>query len=183
MEASRGSRLSSGTSQDGRYRAAAAEFGAALERLARAYEADDEHRRDLLQEIQVALWRSFAAFDGRCSVRTWVYRVAHNVATSHMLAHRRRRAGLTTLDDLAETADATAHDPEAETGRRRALDRLMQLIQGLAPTDRQVALLYLEDLDAAEIGEITGLTAGAVAVRIHRLKAVLAARFHQGRAP
>jgi RNA polymerase sigma-70 factor (ECF subfamily) len=169
--------LPTGEGQDERYARAAAEFGAALERLARAYEADPDLRRDLLQEIHVALWRSLAAFDGRCSTRTWIYRVAHNVATSHMLAHKRRRAGLTTLEAVAETA--TADDPEAETGRRRALDRLMALIQALAPADRQVALLYLEDLDAAQIGEITGLTAGAVAVRIHRLKAVLAARFTQ----
>jgi DNA-directed RNA polymerase specialized sigma24 family protein len=33
-----------------------------------------------LQEIRIALWRSFANFDGRCSLRTWVYRVAHNTA-------------------------------------------------------------------------------------------------------
>jgi hypothetical protein len=38
-------------SQDGRYEAAAQEFGAALERLARAYEPDPDKRRDLLQEI------------------------------------------------------------------------------------------------------------------------------------
>jgi RNA polymerase sigma-70 factor (ECF subfamily) len=168
-------------SQDERYATAAAEFGPALERLARAYEADPDLRRDLGQEIHVALWRSFAGFDGRCSVRTWVYRVAHNIAVSHILARKRRRAEFTTLDNLAETA-AADDDPEAETGRKRALERLTALIQTLAPTDRQVALLYLEDLDAAAIGEITGLSAGAVAVRIHRLKAVLTARFHEVRA-
>ena len=63
---------------------------------------------------------------------------------------------------------------------RRALDRLMALIQALGPPDRQVALLYLEDLDAAAIGEVTGLSPGAVAVRIHRLKALLARRFAEG---
>ena len=56
--------------------------GPALGRLALAYEMNPEDRRDLLQEIHLALWRSFATFDDRCSLRTWVYRVAHNVATS-----------------------------------------------------------------------------------------------------
>ncbi len=60
------------------------------------------------------------------------------------------------------------------------LDRLNALIQALGPPDRQVMLLYLEDLAAAEIAEVTGLSAGAVAVKIHRLKALLARRFHQG---
>ena len=44
--------------QDERYLRAAAEFGPALERLAQGYEADVELRRDLKQEIHVALWRS-----------------------------------------------------------------------------------------------------------------------------
>ena len=49
-----------------------ARFGQALERLATAYEADPEKRRDLVQEIHFAIWRSFAGFDGRCSLRTWL---------------------------------------------------------------------------------------------------------------
>jgi D-alanyl-D-alanine-carboxypeptidase/D-alanyl-D-alanine-endopeptidase len=59
-----------------RYEEATATYGPALERLARAYEPNPELRRDLLQEIHIALWRSLASFDGRCSLRTWIYRVA-----------------------------------------------------------------------------------------------------------
>ena len=45
------------------YREAAARFGAALDRLARAWEADPDKRRDLLQDIHLNLWRSFGHFD------------------------------------------------------------------------------------------------------------------------
>ena len=69
---------------------AAAQYGSALERLARGYEGDPDRRRDLLQEIHIVLWRSFDRFDGRCSLRTWVYRVAHNAATSLVLRRRVR---------------------------------------------------------------------------------------------
>jgi RNA polymerase sigma-70 factor (ECF subfamily) len=61
-----------GSRQDGLYAEAAASYGTALERLARAYERDADRRLDLLQEVHMALWRSFASFDGRCSLRTWV---------------------------------------------------------------------------------------------------------------
>ena len=54
-----------GTGQRGLYEEAIAKYGFALARLAGAYEADLERRRDLLQEIHVALWRSFANFAGR----------------------------------------------------------------------------------------------------------------------
>ena len=63
------------STQDEHYQQAAAVYGPALERLARSYEADEEVR--LLQEIHIGLWRTIAAFDGRCSLRTWVYRVGH----------------------------------------------------------------------------------------------------------
>jgi RNA polymerase sigma-70 factor (ECF subfamily) len=53
------------------------------------------------------------------------------------------------------------------------------MIHALKPPDAQVMLLYLEDLDAAAIGEITGLSAPAIATKIHRIKAVLASRFHE----
>jgi len=59
--------------QDERYMSAAAEFGRALERLARGYEAHPNLRSDLLQEIHLAPWRSLAGFDERCSMGTWVY--------------------------------------------------------------------------------------------------------------
>ena len=41
-------------------------------------------------------------------------------------------------------------------------------------------LLYLEGTDAASIGEITSLSAGNVATKIHRIKSVLATRFKEG---
>lgn len=159
--------------------AAAQEFGAAIERLARGYEARADARSDLIQDIHVALWRSLAAFDGRCSLRTWVYRIAHNTAADHIRRRRRWRGeNGATLESLEAVADRD--DPEAAAGDRQALERLMAIIQSLRAPDRQVALLYLEDMDAAAIGEITGMSAGAVATKIHRLKALLARRFAEG---
>lgn len=155
------------------------DFGPALERLAHGYERAPHLRRDLVQDMHVALWRSFAVFDGLCSHRTWVYRVAHNTGASHVLRRRRESQRLSSLDQIAEMPGPD--NPEATAGTRHALDRLMSLVHDLKALDRQVVLLYLEDLDATAIGEITGLSAGAVAVRIHRLKVILADRFHYRR--
>ncbi|MGA0604150.1 RNA polymerase sigma factor [Caulobacter sp. KR2-114] len=164
--------------QDARYQRAAAAYGPALERLARGYEADADLRRDLLQEIHIALWRSYAGFDGRCAERTWIYRVAHNTGVSHMLRRRRARPGaLASLEELAERPDPGQPNPETQLGERQALDILRRLIAALKPTDRQIVLLYLEGLDGAAIGEVCGLTSGAVATKLHRLKALLAQRF------
>jgi len=167
------------STQDKLYRDAAETYGAALARLARAYEADPDLQRDLLQDIHVALWRSFAGFDGRCSVRTWMYRVAHNVGASHVLRQRRTRSqALVGLEELENLPDANSGPQAAD--RNQALDRLLNLIQRLKPLDRHVILSYLEGLDAASIGEITGLSSGNVATKIHRIKTVLVRQFQQG---
>ena len=164
---------------EARYAEAARVFGAALERLAAAYERDVDARRDLLQEVHVALWRSLGRYDGRCSLRTWVYRVAHNTAISRLV---RPRAAAPTLVAIDESLDSIAGsvDHEAGVDRRRALDRVHALIHRLRPLDRQVMLLYLEDEDAASIAEITGLSAANVATKVHRIKQILARQFHQG---
>jgi len=71
-------------------------------------------------------------------------------------------------------------DPEQTLDDRRALDRMMTLIHTLDPIDRQVTLLYLEGIDATSIGEIAGISPGNVATKIHRVKKILARRFHEG---
>jgi RNA polymerase sigma-70 factor (ECF subfamily) len=165
-------------SQDDLYIDAANKYGSSLERLASAYEADPEKRRDLSQDIHFQLWRSFQRYDARCSLRTWVYRVAHHVATSHVLRERRIFSNLVSLEELEMLPDKDQGQLVAD--QRINLGRLSMLIQQLKPLDRQVIISYLEDMDAASIGEITGLSSGNVAMRIHRIKNILARRFRQG---
>jgi len=160
---------------DAMYGQAAAAYGAALERLARGYEPDGDRRRDLLQEIHLALWRSFARFDGRCSLRTWVYRIAHNTATSQVLRRKGKAPTFVGLDVLETHADVDAH---ALVDERHTMEQLLRLIRRLQPIDRQIILLYLEGLDGASIGEVTGISAGNVATRVHRIKSLLRRRVH-----
>ena len=154
------------------------DFAGAIDRLARAYELNVEERRDLVQEIHFALWRSLATFDERCSLRTWVYRVAHNTATSHVVRQRRTNASLVSLDEVESLADESRG--ETALDEHHKLERLYRFIQQLNPLDRQIVVLYLEDLDAAAIGEITGISPGNVATRIHRVKNILARRLGAG---
>jgi len=154
-------------------------YGDALERLVRAYELDPEKRCDLLQEIHLALWLSFEKFEGRCSLRTWVYRIAHNIATSHVIRQRRANSRLLSLEEI----DAMPQQSDPHLADRLDLERLLQLIHRLNPPDRELMLLYLEDLDAGAIGEIMGLSAVNVRSKVHRLKTILARRFHAGGQP
>src|SRR5580700_7217605 len=134
--------------------------GAAVRRLARGYEADPDKQKDLLQEICMELWVSLGSFDGRCSLRTWVYRIAHNVGASHVVRDRRLNSRLVDLETFE--ARIPPVDGEAESERRFSAAMLLDLIYRLKPLDRQVILLYLEGEAALSIAEVTGITPGNV---------------------
>src|SRR4029079_13828210 len=140
------------------YEQVAAGYASAFTRLARSYEFDRDKQQDLLQEIHLAVWRSLSGFQGTCSLRTWVYRVAHNVGASHVARqYRTRPESLVDLEELENVPDPRGGDAIAD--RSVALNRLLQLIQRLKPLDRDVILSCLEVLEADEIGEITWLSA------------------------
>jgi RNA polymerase sigma-70 factor, ECF subfamily len=171
------------SAQDDLYRKAVNEHGAALERLARSYEAGPEDRRDLLQEIHIALWRSFAGYDERCSLRTWAYRVAHNIAVTHIYRSRRtKKLDLLSIEDLEESENSAVSQSAAMAVESQLLlSQLYEFIQLLNPADRQIITLYLEGLDAAAIGEITGISPGYAATKVHRIKQILAKPFLERR--
>jgi len=153
----------------------AEEFAAPLARLVRAHEADAHLQQDLLQEIHIALWRSLSAFGERCSLRTWVFRVAHNVAATHVLRNRRRQAHrLTTLDEIDVSGETRDVDAEVDVGR--ALQKINALIQALKPLDRQVIILHLEGLSAEEIADITGISLANTYTKLTRIRQLLMER-------
>jgi len=148
-----------------------------MQRLARATEANSEQRLDLLQDMHFQLWKSLSAFDGRCSLKTWVYRVIHNVAASHVDREKKRPRVGVELSELEQVAGLT--DLSGLIERDDALAKLHTWIRQLNSTDRQIITLYLEDLSAAEMSEVIGFKPGAIATRISRLKSKLAQDFKE----
>lgn len=152
-----------------RFRTLVTDYGPAIGRLCRAVERDAERRRDLEQEVLLAIWRALPAFRGDCALRTWVYRVAHNVAATHAArGSRDRLARAVSLEDVEiETLPQDAD-------RALLLDRVHTLVGRLRPADRQVLLLWLEGLTTREIADVTGLSPTHVTTKVHRAKGLLA---------
>ncbi|MGB7137055.1 MAG: sigma-70 family RNA polymerase sigma factor, partial [Acidobacteriaceae bacterium] len=143
-----------------------AEFDAPLRRLAGVYERDAALAEDLLQEIRLALWRALPAFRGDCSERTFVYRVAHNRALTHVA---RRRPEATDLSAAEEMADEEL-DPEESLAQKGEQEELRARVAALPMGSRQVTMLVLEGLSHGEISEVLGISEGNVAVRLTRAK-------------
>src|SRR5689334_10100966 len=123
------------TRQDDLYRSAVVELGDALGRIAIAYESNPSQQQDLIQEIHIALWRSLATFKGDCALRTWVYRVAHNTATTYALRNQRRRLSKwVSLEDVNELAEPS--DNVRSIDEQSVRERMMELIRKLRAIDR-----------------------------------------------
>ncbi len=174
----RGAKSSESSGQNELYTRAVAECGRMLDRLPAGYEADPDKRRDLRQEIHFQLWRSFAAFDGRCSLKTWILRVAHNTAASYVIRERRMNANLVSFEEIERTLEKSVEQPK-DIDRERALREIQKLILKLKPLDRQIIISYLEGMDGASIAEITGLTPANIGMKIHRVKKILAHRIRE----
>ena len=136
-------------------------------KVAHSYCRHPDDRADLVQEIATQLWRAFPAFDAtRASFSTWMYRVALNVAISHLrnVSHRQQHS---------VPLDESLHDVPGEDGDHESQEQLRMLhrfIEKLEPLNRALLLLYLEDRSHREIADILGISEGNVATKISRLK-------------
>ncbi len=154
-----------------RFEAVLSRHRPSIARLCRHHEASAAARRDLEQEILVALWRALPAFRGDASEKTFVLRVAHNVAVTHVARSARTRSMAETLE-REETSPAPA--PDQAFDDRARLARIERRLRTMDLASQQLVLLALEGCTTAEIAEVTGLTPTNVTTRLSRLRQALA---------
>lgn len=118
---------------------------------------------EVTQETFIRAYEHIGTFRGACAPATWLYRIACNGALKEC-----RRRSFSRLDTVREPAEeeppTTQYDEQTVARMRRALTRL-------TPEERAlVTLFYEEERSVAEISEITGMSAGNIKVRLHRLR-------------
>lgn len=113
----------------------------------------------------MALWTALPKFRAAASERTWLYRIAHNVALTYASKRRWQRRS-------EQPIEMTMRDPAWNHDSRRMA--LLQSVQKLEAIDRQLVILYLEGFSAREMEDIAGMTANNIGVRLARLRRKLA---------
>ena len=125
------------------------------------FSQDADEVNDLFQEVLVNLWKGFESFEQRSDIRTWIYRVALNTCISLDRKKRRQATARLSMDiNLFEDRDEDT----------RQVDLLHKRIAQLQPFDRAIVLLWLENLPYDEIGQIVGISAKNVGVRLYRIR-------------
>ncbi|MGY2701089.1 MULTISPECIES: sigma-70 family RNA polymerase sigma factor [unclassified Nocardioides] len=144
---------------------------------------------DLVQETFLRAWKASADFEGRSSVRTWLYRIATNVCLTNLEGRPRRPlpAGLGTPDAMAGDALEADHEiawlepvPDAAVVVAERDSIRLAFVAALQHLPaRQRAVLILRDVlrwSAAEVAEALDTTSAAVNSALQRAHAQLAER-------
>ena len=131
-----------------------------LQKVARAYGAAADRRGDLLQEMAVALWRSFDRYDASRPFSTWAYRIALNVAISFYRREERHERRQVPLEE--PFSQGTPEDSRVAA--------LLECIEDLGPLDRALVLLHLDGHSHAEIAAMLGISESNSATKLARLK-------------
>lgn len=125
----------------------------------------DRHsdREDLFQEITLQAWKAYGNFRGDAKFSTWLYRVALNTAITFF--RKEKKHPETWITDTVPEQEPEAYDPVEEQ-----VKAMYAAIGELSKIDKALVMLYLEDYNYQEIGEMMGITANNVAVKMSRIK-------------
>ncbi|MCQ2146464.1 MAG: sigma-70 family RNA polymerase sigma factor [Bacteroidales bacterium] len=126
------------------------------------FSKDTDEVADLFQNILIKLWNGYDSFRGESSAKTWIYRIALNTCIS--ADRKQKRQG----EKVPLTMDI---DPFADTNDNALqVKALYDRINKLGLIDRSIILLWLEAMSYDEIGQIVGISAKNVSVKLVRIK-------------
>ena len=120
---------------------------------------------DLFQETVLNLWKSFPNFRGESKVTTWIYRIALNTCinfnSQHSTYDRLETVPLTT-DEVGNLA--------ADDDRDNLFQELHESIDRLNEKERQLILLWLEDMSYQTMADILGTTTNNIGVKLNHIR-------------
>jgi len=132
---------------------------------------------DLSQDVLVTFIESLDRFEGRAEVATWLFGILH-----HKARERYRSRAREELNDPIETVFEAQFDergswirppvaPDRAASAREARDAIRECVDGLPPLQREVFhLRQVEELSAAEAGNVLAQTVTHIGVLLHRAR-------------
>lgn len=146
-------------------------------RVLRGMGASDLVVEDAVQDVFMVVHRRLREFDGRHSIRTWLFAIAYRVACDHRRRLRRAQAQEPLEHELRDSSPM----PDESAERSEALREVSALLDKLDDEKRAVLVLTeIEGMTAQEVADATGAGINTVYTRLRRarlqLNELLAAR-------
>lgn len=138
------------------------EHAGILRKLCYLYTNSSDEFKDLMQEMNYQLVKSYPSFEGKSKLSTWVYRVSLFTALTWLRRKPRE-----------QPVEEFAFEPATDDAKDDPWPMIMHQIKKLRETERTLIFLYLEDKSYREMSEILGLTESNIGVRLNRIKTKL----------
>lgn len=162
-------------------------FADAIFRLALSIVGDESLAEDIVQETFLSALTHRCQFEGRSKIATWLYRIAYNA--SHDRLRKKKEEPLPDEDGQNDDEMPLPHPktivewrwlPEKILANQEARRELEKAVQSLPENLRIVFMLRdIEGLSTEETAEATGISEGAVKVRLHRARLELRERLSE----
>ena len=148
------------------------QHAALLGRVSAAYEANFHLRQELLQEISLAVWQALEKFKGESSVKTYVLRVAHNKAITHVAYHAKqpRNDSYCEVDTPQPNQQAST---DVQIAQQQQIQTMLKEIRKMPIQTRQVVTMSMEGLSYSEIADACGISSTNTGVILNRARKVL----------
>ena len=134
-----------------------------------------EDAEDMLQETLVRVWKKLNSFEGRSSLRAWLYKIATNTTRTHL--KQRGRIAARTID-LDPDLQSDKSPPADQVDQRQVLKAVARAVEALP--DRQRAALIMrkyQELSYAEIAAALDCTEDSARANVYQALKKLRAQF------
>jgi len=139
-----------------------------IHKVSRMYCDNEEHRKDLFQEILIQLWKSYPSFRGDSKFSTWMYRVAINVAIQDLRKTKKEQRLFFQTNQFKDTSEEKKSEMQNEK-----LKLMYAAISKLNKVEKAIVMLHLDEKTNEEIADIVGITQNYVRVKMNRIKTKL----------
>lgn len=143
------------------------EYGTAVKRFIYTYVKNWETAGDLSQDVFVTVYEKWETFEGRSSMKTWIFKIAANKAKDHLKSWNHRKVSLFEHSFENEKADRLTLEEEAVLKEEK--QHLLSMMMAMPVKYRELLLLHFEhELSYQEISDICSLPVPTVKTRIRR---------------
>lgn len=132
-------------------------------------ERDSALVEDLTSDTFLKAYQNFDRYDDQYAFSTWIYTIARNTLTDYFRRHKIHESVETMQEEGRDIADDSSTDFESQLSAEMSVDQVKDVLDGLPAQQRECIILkYLEQMETAEIANVTGLSEANVRQQVSR---------------